>query len=233
MAIEPTHKHKRRADQAYAMIKGEIIRGILAADAQISEAEVSERLGFSRTPVREALIKLAEEGLVKIVSQVGTFVAPISVAQVNEAGFVREHLECALIVEAATRIDAVGAQRLHHNILQQEQAVRANDLEQFHVLDEAMHECLTEVAGYPTIWRIIQQSKIHMDRVRYASLRLPDGLSPVFAEHRAIVDAVLHGEGAEAQKALRDHLRGFFKKLKILGIDETAGNARPPSEEAS
>ncbi|WP_309420400.1 GntR family transcriptional regulator [Telmatospirillum sp.] len=218
MAISPARKHLRLSAQVFETIREEIVSGQLSSNVQISEAELSERLGVSRTPVREALIKLAEDGLVQIVPQVGTFVAPISVESVKEAQFIREQLECALIVEAAQRIDQPTVRRLRDNLIEQDHAARDNDWERFYVLDESFHSLLAGVAGHPTVWRVIQQSKVHMDRVRHVSFRMPDHMTQLIAQHNAIVDAVADGNGANAQEALRHHLREIFGTLEKLGL---------------
>ncbi len=225
MAISPALKHLRLAAQVFETIKEEIISGALAPNAQISEADLSERLGVSRTPVREALIKLAEDGLVKIVPQVGSFVAPISIESVNEAQFIREHLECALIVEATKRIDAPAVRRLRDNLEAQVRAAREEDWERFYVLDEAMHGILAGAAGHPTAWRMIQQSKAHMDRVRHVSFRMPDHMAKLIAQHHAIVAAVTGGDAAVAQETLRDHLREIFATLERLGLKDAVPGA--------
>lgn len=228
MAISPSHKHLRLSAQVFETIREEIVSGALAPKTQISEAELSERLGVSRTPVREALIKLAEDGLVQIVPQVGTFVAPISVESVKEAQFIREQLECALVVEAARRADPATLRRLKDNLAEQNDAARDNDWDRFYELDEAFHGILAGVAGHPTVWKVIQQSKVHMDRVRHVSFRIPDHMAQLISQHTAIIDAVSRGNGPDAQASLRHHLREILATLEKLGLAEVADGATAP-----
>jgi len=222
MVIAPGHKHLRLSVQVFETIRAEIVSGALSPNTQISEAELSERLGVSRTPVREALIKLAEDGLVQIVPQVGTFVAPISVVSVKEAQFIREQLECALVVEAVKRIDAASLRRLRDNLNEQRHATQDGDWDRFYALDESFHGILAGVAGHPTVWRVIQQSKVHMDRVRHESFRMPDHMAHLMIQHAAIVDAVAHGNSQQAQEELRRHLREILGTLEKLGLEAVA-----------
>lgn len=227
MASSAPVKHLRLATQVFETVKEEIVSGVLAPNAQLSEAELSDRLGVSRTPVREALIKLAEDGLVRIIPQVGTFVAPISVASVNEAQFIREHLECALIVDAVRNMDKAMLRLLEDNLDRQDRAVQDNDWDSFYQLDEALHTILARVSGHEKTWRIVQQSKVHMDRVRHVSFRMPDHMAKLAGQHRAIVKAVAGGEAEHAKEALRVHLREIISTIDKLGLTESEGGTVP------
>src|SRR5256885_15019382 len=109
------------AAQIRALLRREIIAGRLLPRSMLSEQELSQRFGVSRTPIREALIKLAEENLVEIYPQYGSFVAPIKLREVFDSQFVRESLECSAIERAVERIDAAQIKSL--NILIQHQRV--------------------------------------------------------------------------------------------------------------
>src|SRR5260370_18154192 len=91
--------------QVDAGVRRDIIPGRLAPGAMLSEQDIAAGFGISRTPVREAMIKLAEEGLVEIFPQYGSFVAPIKLRDVFDSQFVREALECAAVEKAVQRLD--------------------------------------------------------------------------------------------------------------------------------
>lgn len=218
MATPPAKAPLRLAVKVFDAVRADILSGALAPDAQLSEADLSERLGVSRTPVREALIKLSEDGLVRIVPQVGTFVAPISFEAVREAQFIRESLECSLIIDAARRADEAAVRRMRANLVEQEGAVADNDWERFYLLDEALHAILADASGHATAWRMIQQCKTHMDRIRQVSFRMPHHMAKLTRQHSDIVDAVARGDAAAAQIALRGHLREIFATIERLGL---------------
>src|SRR5262245_50883894 len=122
--------------QIHAILRGQIIAGRLAPRAMLSEQEIAADFGISRTPVREAMIKLAEEGLVEIFPQYGSFVAPIKLREVFDSQFAREALECAAVDKAIDRLDelqeqqlkaVIGRQRASLDLSQRQAFFRADD----------------------------------------------------------------------------------------------------------
>jgi len=225
--IEKTGGRSLLSDQAHEAVQGMIVRGELAPGARISEPELQARLGIGRTPLREAMLRLAEQGLVSIVPQSGSFVAPIELDRVKEAQFVREHLECAIIREVAARIDFAGVQALRSNLASQRLAARSSNAEGFYALDEALHAGFAEMAGRPGVWWLIQQGKLHMDRVRRLSLPMHDQIPRLIAQHETVVAALAQHDADAAEAALRLHLREVFTTIQDLGLDPTrAGTVR-------
>ena len=227
MTVVTLHRRERLAERVYQALRQEIVDGRLMPDSQISEQDVAARLKVSRTPLREALVRLVEEGLAVVYPQFGTFVAPIRLEAVMEAQFVREHLECALIREAAARADARAIRRFRDNLAGQSRAADDNDHAAFYTLDEELHAGFAEAAGRPGVWRLIQQSKVQMDRVRLLSLPMNRQLPLLIEQHRAIVDALAKGDADEAEAALRGHLREVFATAKTLGLEDEASADLP------
>jgi GntR family transcriptional regulator, rspAB operon transcriptional repressor len=204
------------AVQVCAFLRREIISGVLLPRAPLSEQELSQRFGVSRTPIREALIKLSQENLVEIYPQYGSFVAPIKLQDVFDSQFVREALECAAIERAVERIDAAQAKALNAVLRRQRLMQRADDEAAFFIADEQMHAMIMEIAGHPNAWRQVESAKAQMDRVRHLTMRLPRKLSSVVAEHEAIVDRLIDHDRAGALEAMRVHVRGLFRSVEIL-----------------
>src|SRR3954471_21839325 len=124
----------RARDQVYDRLRAAIVSAELEPGRQLSENEVAGRLGVSRTPVREALVRLRDDRLVEIVPQLGTFVAQISDRAIADAQFIREALECAAIRLAATRATEADVARLR-DVLRRQEAVRdAGDPDGFYAL---------------------------------------------------------------------------------------------------
>ena len=132
----------RLADQVYGRLLDEIVSGALPPGTPMAELDLCRRLGVSRTPVREALIKLADADLVRIYPQSGSFVAPISREAFGHAQFIREHLECALVAEAVRFIDATSLRELSGIIERQERATTPAEF------DRVRHLTLQEDAGH-------------------------------------------------------------------------------------
>ncbi|TBW39826.1 GntR family transcriptional regulator [Siculibacillus lacustris] len=217
-------RKSRLTSQVFEQLREGIVRGELPPNTPLSEQELCERLEVSRTPIREALIKLAEEELVMIYPQFGTFVAPISLEAVRVGQFVREHLECALIADAARRIDEAGKARIRANVERQE---RATDMEEFYALDNEFHSMIAELSGHPGVWSVILKAKTQFDRVRFLSVRQPGRPAEILYEHRRIADELCAGDGDAAQIALRIHLRGVFATVERLSLTEALPSAPP------
>jgi len=208
--------------QIRAILRREIIKGQLLPRSLLSEQELSQRFGVSRTPVREALIKLAEENLVETYPQYGSFVAPIKLRDVFDSQFVREALECAAIERAVERIDAAQAKALTAALDRQRALHRADDTDAFFEADERMHALIVEIAGHPQAWRHVENAKAQMDRVRHLTVRLPKKQSSVITEHAAIINRLIGRDRAGAIEAMRLHLRGLFRSVEILKTENAS-----------
>src|SRR3954470_10096908 len=197
----------------YEALRDAIISTELEPGQQISENEIADKLGVSRTPVREALARLRDDQLVQIVPQLGTFVSRISVAGVDDAQFLRVALECSAVRLAAERADAAGVAELGAVVTRQELARDAFDASAFFVLDDQLHSTLCELSGRPIAWTIVARANEHLNRVRRLSLAEPSYIAEMIEEHKAVVDAVGRGEPDAAEEALRHHLRMVLSDL--------------------
>jgi DNA-binding GntR family transcriptional regulator len=227
MATRLAPAKARLSDTVYQAVLDMIVRATMAPGSRIAEAELCERLGVSRTPVREALLRLTNEGLVQMFPQAGIYVAPISVTAVNEAQFIREHLECAVIRDVAVAVDAAGMALLRATLMRQHAARDMADIEQFHELDELLHGQFSELAGRPGVWHVIQHSKHHLDRVRWLSLPMAEHIPRLIAQHEAIVDAVGRRDPDLAEASLRVHLREVYATIKQLDLGPDGGTLLP------
>ena len=202
--------------QVYALLREAIISLQLLPGQALSENELAVEYGVSRTPVREALIRLAEENLVEVVPQLGTFVSRISVRDVEEAQFIRETLERAALPAGIGRMTEADAARLEELLDVQRRAVDTEDRPRFFAADEDLHRTLLEIAGHPNVWPVVQSCKAHLDRVRRLSLPEPHVLEELTAQHTAIVDNVLRKDHQAADDVLARHLRLVVELLEPL-----------------
>jgi GntR family transcriptional regulator, rspAB operon transcriptional repressor len=202
--------------EIYAGLRKRILVGELLPGVAISEVQFSEQIGVSRTPVREVFRRLADEGLLRILPQVGTFVAPIQLRAVYDSQFVRETLECRTIVLAASKITSRAADDLEDFLTLQKRAIRDNDLERFFDADDRMHTYLIGLGGYPAIWELIQGVKAQLDRVRYMSLESGDWLGRIFEQHELIIARVTEADASGAEAAMREHLQSVFLTIERL-----------------
>ena len=223
---EVADRRVKLSDQAYDALRRRIMRGDLAAGARLSEPELTVQLGIGRTPLREAFLLLAQEGLIQLLPQSGSFVAAIDLDRVREAQFIREHLECGIIRQVAVSIDRRGLGDIRRLLEQQAEAHEDNDPDRFYELDEALHATFCRIAERPGVWGLIHQSKVHMDRVRHLSLPIADQIPRLIGQHRVILDALGQGDPDRAETALRTHLREVFATIDTLKLDTTTKAAR-------
>jgi GntR family transcriptional regulator, rspAB operon transcriptional repressor len=203
-------------DQVYVALREAIISAELEPGRRLSENELADRLGVSRTPVREALVRLRDERLVAIVPQLGTFVTLISPDAVADAAFVREALECSAIRLATERAEPRDLEELQVNLAAQERALERDDTEAFDTLDEALHRTLCELSGREIAWALSRRANGHLDRVRRLSLPEPGYLAEMVAEHQEVVAAVAERDPSRAEAALRHHLRMVTSTLPAI-----------------
>ena len=194
-------------DQVYVALREGIVSAELEPGRRLSENELAEALGVSRTPVREALVRLRDERLVAIVPQLGTFVTLISTDAVADAAFVREALECAAIRRATERIGDGGLADLQANLAAQDRAEQQGDTDALDTLDDALHRLFAQLSGHEIAWTLARRANGHLDRVRGLSLPEPGYLGEMVAEHRELVAAIAAGDADRAEAAMHHHLR--------------------------
>ena len=214
--------HRPIAAQVHGQLKRAIITARLRSGQALSEKELSARFGVSRTPCREALIRLAEEGLVVIYAQRGTVVAPIDPDGVAQAQFIREALEVAVVNELANQSREVSLAGLKMLLRDQRRAAAARQYETLFELDDAFHRDLCGLAGRQPVWPLVAGVKMQMDRVRYLSLPDPLRINEILGEHAAIVAAIEQRDGARAEGAMRRHLRAVLQSIATVGAADDA-----------
>ncbi|PWC74975.1 GntR family transcriptional regulator [Azospirillum sp. TSH64] len=205
-AVRPPRRAATVASRIYRDLRGEIVSLKRKPGDAIAEKQIAESYGVSRTPVREAVLKLADEGLIEIFPQSGTFVSRIPLDALPEAFAIRKALEEATVRYAAARASRSQIAALRANLELQREMQETANYEGFHQADEAFHALIAEIAGYPGFWTLIQQTKVQIDRYRLLTLPVRGRIAEVIAEHTAILDAMAANDPAAAIKALDDHL---------------------------
>ncbi len=188
----------------------------------LSEKEIALLYGVSRQPVREAFIKLAEAGLVQVLPSRGTYVTKISVKEVLNARFVREAIECAVVREAAGRIDAAGLDRLTALIAGQVQAANRLDNVAFTELDEAFHRAIADCVDCDYAVRVVEAARTQTDRVRHLSLPEASPYPVLIEQHRQIVAALRARDPVAAEAAMRLHVREILSAIPRLAAAHPA-----------
>jgi DNA-binding GntR family transcriptional regulator len=206
----------RMGGRVFDAVKQAIVQLRFRPGNLLSEADVARQLGVSRQPVREAFIKLAEIGLVEVKPQRGTFVNLISIRQVQNVRFVREAIEVAIVRKAAHEASTARIEQLRRLLEAQLRAGRAADNVDFLRLDEAFHQELANAAGTEYAWRVLENLKAQMDRVRYLSMPDATPFDVLVGQHAAITDAIARHSADEAEAAMRVHLSEILTSLPRL-----------------
>ncbi|AKL11880.1 putative HTH-type transcriptional regulator YdfH [Phytobacter ursingii] len=202
--------------QIYRILRRDIVHCLIPPGTPLSEKEVSIRFDVSRQPVREAFIKLAENGLIQIRPQRGSYVNKISLAQVRNGCFVRQAIECAVARRAAGMMTDSYCYQLEQNLNQQRTAIERKQLNDFFQLDDEFHQKLAQIADCQLAWDTIENLKATMDRVRYMSL---DHVSPpemLLRQHQDIFDALEKRDADAVDNAMTRHLQEISGSVKLI-----------------
>jgi len=207
-------------ESAAAAIEKDLRRAIIELEllpgTRLSEQDIATRLGVSRQPVREALIRLANSRLIEIRPHRGTVVARISAREMTEALFVRQSVEMAVVARAAQNFDPWQRKRITSLLIKQQEAAGKLDHAGFREHDEAFHIAIATGAGVGIAWIAIADMKTHMDRVCNMTLQSEADMARRVREHQAIMTAVDARDVAAAQKAMEVHLGSILDDLPDL-----------------
>lgn len=204
------------ARRVFRDLRNAIVTMAIRPGQLISEKELSVQFGVSRQPVREAFIKLAESGLLSIRPQRGTYVVKISAKQVYDVRFVREAVEVAVVRKGCEGVPAEAVVALRRNLALQREAAGEERPERFLRLDDAFHRTLALAAGCEYAWRVVEDMKAQMDRVRYLSLPAATPIARLIEQHAAIVDAIEAHDAPAAEGAMRRHMSEILTSLPDL-----------------
>jgi DNA-binding GntR family transcriptional regulator len=215
LAAEPVRSGVAATQRVFATLLQRILTFDLKPFDEISEGGLAEQMDVSRTPVREALARLAKLQLVDIFPQRGTVIAPLRVADLKRSQFVRESLEWALLRRALRSPERPRlVDTLKAEIAVQRTLASIGDEARFYASDELFHRRIAWAAGLPDIWEDISDAKLHMDRFRHLMLASVETLSVIVEQHERIVAAIEACDREAADLALKTHLRRIFAFLR-------------------
>lgn len=210
LALDPIERPSV-ADQVFDELNKRILSLELSPGARISETEVARALGTSRQPVRDAFFRLSKLGFLEIRPQRATVVSLISVEAVMEARFVRTAVEIETVREACAKITQDQLDDLARLVDRQHEAADLDDRMRFHLLDDQFHRRICLIAGHTFAWKVVKESKSHLDRVRMLSLSFNQ--SRAIGEHEAILDALKRRDAAAAGERMREHLSQLIGQI--------------------
>ena len=201
----PVERRDTMAMQAYDRIRDAIITTTLKPGTRVSEAELAERFGVSRTPVREAFKRLQDEGLIEGATQNGTRVTRLQVRRVHQAVFVRTTLESAVVRRAEATPTRGQIAAMDDSIRAQRAAVAAADLALMHRHDMDFHRQVMAAFGQPLAWAACQFVSAEIARLQFLIGPEKSHLLTIIREHQAVLKAIKAQDPAAAAAALSAH----------------------------
>ncbi|MBF9032634.1 FCD domain-containing protein [Rhodobacterales bacterium HKCCE2091] len=204
------------AGKVYQSLKDAILSLAVQPGEILRKGEICSQLGISRSPVSEAVTRLAGEGLVDVVPQAGTFVSRFSMDEIREGAFLREALELQAVELVAETVTEEQLTLLRRNLRVQEALVADGDFAGFYKLDAEMHELILSFTGYRRLAQLAETSWLQVNRARQLILPSPGRVAETLEEHKRIVAALEAGDPAEARAATRNHLRQLIRYLEPL-----------------
>ncbi|MCU0812998.1 MAG: GntR family transcriptional regulator [Burkholderiaceae bacterium] len=221
------------AEQVYATLKSELHDFLLVPGDRFSEAELGLRLGVSRTPVREALFRLRNEGFLDVESKSGWYVKPVDFARLDMLYDLRIVLESASVARLAQRATDPSELEALKTAWLVPAAERLADPRDVGELDERFHATLVQAAGNAEIARVHQDVTDRIRIVRRLDFTRPDRIDATYQEHAKILRAVIQRKTDQAQLLLKSHIeqsKAEVRKITLHALHEARlrqGRARP------
>lgn len=199
-------RSRHAGPQVFEFLRDQIVSLNLAPGTLLSRTALQEQFGLSSTPIRDALMRLQEEGLVEVFPQSATVVSPIDLEAARQAHFLRRSLELEVVGTLARTPDQALIRRLSAIIAAQKMLLEESDYQEFTAADQAFHGLMFEAAGVPELWTLVRRHSGQIDRLRRLHLPLADKAQRIISEHTLIVEALSDGDADLAQRRVREHL---------------------------
>jgi DNA-binding GntR family transcriptional regulator len=206
--------------RVYDHLRAEILSGRLQPGAELAEVALSEQLGVSRGPLREAIGRLASEGLVTVRPRRGAVVRSLSKQEFVELYQVREALEMLAVRLAVPRLGPDDIAELDELVATMAERAERDEVAEFFEANSAFHVRLVMASGNAKLLELYEQLVAQLGRYRLRSLKLRGNLDRSVAEHAAILRAAKRGDADRAAHLMSEHIRVPQRSLKSLSDEE-------------
>lgn len=205
------------ADRVYDDLRARIVEFDLPPGATLARNDLAQEYGVSQTPVREALQRLEEDGLIRIFPQSRTVVAPIDEDELKETHFLRVAIETEVVRQVAVlgREDVLKRAR---SFVRMQEALRGDpsQMNLFNDLDRSFHACLFEAVGVLSLHRMLSRRLGHLSRCQRLELPRPGKMSEIVHGHLAMIEGIASGDPDLAASAVRGHLGATIRRISTL-----------------
>ena len=219
MPIPPTKVLSRSfiSDEVYQSLREWIVKGDLEPGEKLRDKELAAQLGVSRTPVREALRKLEDEGLVKTAANRWTQVAPITLRDTECIYPIIQKLEELALTLAFSKLSKRHIQQMQIANRDLNEALHSNDPQAAMLADAVFHQILIDAADNPELSAILEQLKVKYRRIELAYFSHADSLLASFEEHQLIISALETKNFEAANQALASNWQASMERLRLSG----------------
>lgn len=227
LPLEDPSNEPSKSQRVYNYLRRNIRELKIPPGSPLRKNEIALECGVSRAPVSEAIARLANEGLVDVFPQNGSFVSPIRPEDIRESMFIRLALEVEAVKRVTSEARPGVLEKLEQNLQEQADALAEDelDLARYDDLDEALHAEIIGAIDSPRAQHLLESARVLLDRPRF--LALPEHHRPEesYKEHRRIVDAIATGDPELAGAAMRVHLTKVARAIedKLAQIEEENG----------
>jgi DNA-binding GntR family transcriptional regulator len=197
---------QQAARHVFEQLRDDILALTLTPGTALSRQTLQKQFGLSSTPIRDALMRLEEAGLIDVFPQSGTVVSLIDVALARQAQFLRRSIELEAVRTLASNPNTGIVRDLRTVIAEQRKHAKGRNLERFNDADLMFHKILYDAAGVPELWALVRRQSVHIDRIRRLHLPVKGKVAQIIRDHAAIVAAIADGDPNQAQRVLRSHL---------------------------
>jgi len=202
--------------RVYNELREEILSGGFKKGESLTEHMLTQKLGVSRTPVRSALQRLAEDGLVSLTPNRGAVVLGITEEDIIDIYRIRMRLEGLASAMAAEKITEEGKQQLSENVALSEFYIQRQDTEHIEELDTVFHRMIYEASGSRMIARILSDLHRNTKAYRSQSLSVPGRLAKTLEEHKEILNAILTGNAERAERLTSEHIESALENMLLV-----------------
>lgn len=203
-------------DVTYNKIREDIMNMTLEPGTDVSVQKLSERYGVSRTPVREAVVRLQQSGLVQIYPQRKTVVSKIDLRRVREEWFIRTSLESAVVDEFIRRCSELVTDTMQELVNKQKKYMDKEHFRDFYYKDNRFHQLIFETAGMGLAWYTIEDVASHYNRIRLLYGKMIGGEQPVVDKHEKMVAVARQRDVEGMRQEVMAHSNNLLEQIKYL-----------------
>ena len=207
-------------ERVFSCLEEEILTGKLTRGTSLGEIALSERLGVSRTPVRAALARLSEDGLIESIANKGSVVVGITREDLIDIYRIRMRLEGLASLIASEKISPEGLKILKESVELSEFYISKKDTERLKELDSEFHETIYRETGNRLLCKTLSELHRKIKTYRKLSLNVPGRLEKSVMEHREIYEAIATGDGSLADRLTSLHIERALKNMLVAFEEE-------------